>query len=89
LACATKNWCAPCRKDSPARRQGRTTWIAQTTVHAAGFNVTKIKGDTVLLDANHPLVGKELRFVKVTAAMASSKHSLRIACASVSNGHHH
>lgn len=47
------------------------------------FNVTKIKGDTVLLDANHPLAGKELRFtVKVTGVrQAGLKRNRPPACA--------
>ena len=37
------------------------------------FHVMKIKGDTVHLDGNHPLAGKELRFaIKVTGVRAAS-----------------
>src|SRR3990167_2797406 len=38
------------------------------------FNVSKIKGDTVLLDGNHPLAGKALRFtLKVIDVRAASE----------------
>jgi FKBP-type peptidyl-prolyl cis-trans isomerase SlyD len=39
------------------------------------FNVTKIKGDTVMLDGNHPLAGKALRFtLKVPPPLIGTNH---------------
>ncbi|MGH2372010.1 MAG: FKBP-type peptidyl-prolyl cis-trans isomerase, partial [bacterium] len=41
------------------------------------FNVMKIKGDKVLLDGNHPLAGKALRFtLKVTEVRAASEEEI-------------
>ncbi len=54
------------------------------------FNVTKIKGDTVLLDANHPLAGKELRFtVKVTGVRLASEEEIAHQHVHGEHGHHH
>ena len=41
------------------------------------FNVAKIKGDTVILDANHPLAGKALRFtLKVIGVRQASDEEI-------------
>ncbi len=54
------------------------------------FNVTKIKGDTVLLDGNHPLAGKELRFVlKVMDVRAASEEEIAHRHVHGEHGHHH
>ena len=54
------------------------------------FNVMKIKGDTVLLDGNHPLAGKELRFnVKVTGVRAASEEEIAHQHVHGEHGHHH
>ena len=54
------------------------------------FNVVKIKGDTVLLDGNHPLAGKELRFnVKVTGVRAASEEEIAHQHVHGEHGHHH
>lgn len=54
------------------------------------FNVTKIKGDTVLLDANHPLAGKELRFtLKVTGVRLASEEEVTHQHVHGEHGHHH
>lgn len=54
------------------------------------FNVTKIKGDTVLLDANHPLAGKALRFtLKVTDVRAASEEEIAHQHVHGEHGHHH
>lgn len=54
------------------------------------FNVTKIKGDTVLLDGNHPLAGKELRFtLKVTGVRAATEEEIAHQHVHGEHGHHH
>jgi len=54
------------------------------------FNVTKIKGDTVMLDGNHPLAGKALRFtLKVTAVRAASQEEIDHGHVHGEHGHHH
>ena len=54
------------------------------------FNVMKIKGDTVLLDGNHPLADKELRFVlKVMDVRAASEEEIAHRHVHGEHGHHH
>lgn len=54
------------------------------------FNVMKIKGDTVLLDGNHPLAGKELRFtLKVTGVRLASEEEIAHQHVHGEHGHHH
>ena len=54
------------------------------------FNVMKIKGDTVLLDGNHPLAGKELRFtVKVIEVRQASEEEITHQHVHGEHGHHH
>ena len=54
------------------------------------FNVMKIKGDTVLLDGNHPLAGKALRFnVKVVDVRAASEEEIAHQHVHGEHGHHH
>ena len=54
------------------------------------FNVMKIKGDTVLLDGNHPLAGKELRFdVKVLDVRVASEEEIAHQHVHGEHGHHH
>lgn len=54
------------------------------------FNVVKIKGDTVILDANHPLAGKALRFtLKVTDVRAASEEEITHRHVHGEHGHHH
>ncbi len=54
------------------------------------FNVAKIKGDTVLLDGNHPLAGKALRFtVKVISVRAASEEEIVHRHVHGEHGHHH
>jgi FKBP-type peptidyl-prolyl cis-trans isomerase SlyD len=54
------------------------------------FNVVKIKGDTVILDANHPLAGKALRFtLKVTDVRAASEEEISHRHVHGEHGHHH
>jgi FKBP-type peptidyl-prolyl cis-trans isomerase SlyD len=54
------------------------------------FHVMKIKGDTVFLDGNHPLAGKELRFVlKVTGVRAATPEEIEHRHVHGEHGHHH
>ncbi len=54
------------------------------------FNVMKIKGDTVLLDGNHPLAGKALRFnLKVMEVRAASEEEIAHQHVHGEHGHHH
>jgi FKBP-type peptidyl-prolyl cis-trans isomerase SlyD len=54
------------------------------------FNVMKIKGDTVMLDGNHPLAGKALRFtLKVTDVRAASEEEIAHRHVHGEHGHHH
>lgn len=54
------------------------------------FTVTKIKGDTVHLDGNHPLAGEELTFsLKVIGVKAASAEEISHGHAHGDHGHHH
>jgi FKBP-type peptidyl-prolyl cis-trans isomerase SlyD len=54
------------------------------------FNVTKIKGDTVLLDGNHPLAGQTLHFaLKVVDVQPASAEEVAHGHAHGAHGHHH
>jgi FKBP-type peptidyl-prolyl cis-trans isomerase SlyD len=54
------------------------------------FHVTKIKGPVVLLDGNHPLAGKELRFaLKVVGVRAASAEEIEHKHVHGEHGHHH
>ncbi len=54
------------------------------------FHVMKIKGDTVLLDGNHPLAGKSLRFVlKVLGVREASAEEIAHRHVHGEHGHHH
>lgn len=54
------------------------------------FNVVKIKGDTVMLDGNHPLAGKALRFqVKVLDVRAATDEEIAHRHVHGEHGHHH
>ena len=54
------------------------------------FYVSKIKGDTVLLDGNHPLAGKALRFsLKVTEVRTASEAEIAHQHVHGEHGHHH
>jgi FKBP-type peptidyl-prolyl cis-trans isomerase SlyD len=58
--------------------------------HAQVFTVMKIKGDTVMLDGNHPLAGKALRFsVTVTEVRAASEEEIAHRHVHGEHGHHH
>jgi FKBP-type peptidyl-prolyl cis-trans isomerase SlyD len=54
------------------------------------FHVMKIKGDTVHLDGNHPLAGKELRFsIKVIGVRAATAEEIEHRHVHGEHGHHH
>lgn len=54
------------------------------------FTVVKIKGDKVLLDGNHPLAGKALRFaIKVLAVRAATAEEIAHGHVHGAHGHHH
>lgn len=54
------------------------------------FHVMKIKGDTVHLDGNHPLAGRELRFaLKVTGVRAATAEEIEHKHVHGEHGHHH
>ncbi len=54
------------------------------------FTVTKIKGDTVHLDGNHPLAGEELTFtLKVLDVKAASPEEIAHGHAHGDHGHSH
>jgi FKBP-type peptidyl-prolyl cis-trans isomerase SlyD len=58
--------------------------------HAHVFHVVKIKGDKVLLDGNHPLAGKELRFaIKVVGVRAATAEEIQHRHVHGEHGHHH
>ncbi|MFE8644727.1 peptidylprolyl isomerase [Sphingomonas sp. NCPPB 2930] len=54
------------------------------------FHVMKIKGAEVLLDGNHPLAGKPLRFtITVTGVRAASAEEVAHGHVHGAHGHHH
>jgi len=54
------------------------------------FRVVKIKGDQVLLDGNHPLAGKELKFwLKVVGVRAATAEEIAHRHVHGAGGHHH
>ena len=54
------------------------------------FTVMKVKGDTVLLDGNHPLAGLELKFnVKVTGVRVATAEEIEHRHVHGEHGHHH
>jgi len=54
------------------------------------FHVMKIKGDTVHLDGNHPLAGRDLRFsLKVTGVRAATAEEIEHKHVHGEHGHHH
>lgn len=54
------------------------------------FTVMKIKGDTVILDGNHPLAGKALRFsLTVTDVRKASEEEISHRHVHGEHGHHH
>ena len=57
---------------------------------AQAFTVVKIKGDTVILDGNHPLAGKDLRFeLAVIDVRPASEEEIAHGHVHGEHGHHH
>lgn len=58
--------------------------------HERQFTVMKIKGDKVLLDGNHPMAGKTLRFTLAVADVrAASDAEIEHGHVHGEHGHHH
>jgi len=58
--------------------------------HAHVFTVVKIKGDKVMLDGNHPMAGKALRFnLTVTDVRPASEEEIAHGHVHGEHGHHH
>ena len=58
--------------------------------HAHVFTVVKIKGDKVMLDGNHPMAGKALRFhLTVTEVRAATEEEIAHGHVHGEHGHHH
>jgi FKBP-type peptidyl-prolyl cis-trans isomerase SlyD len=58
--------------------------------HERQFTVVKIKGDKVMLDGNHPMAGKALRFaLAVTDVRAASAVEIEHGHVHGEHGHHH
>lgn len=58
--------------------------------HAQMFTVMKIKGDTVMLDGNHPFAGKALRFsLTVTEVRAATEEEIAHGHVHGAHGHQH
>lgn len=54
------------------------------------FTVTKIKGDTVYLDGNHPMAGQTLRFaIQVLEVRTASEEEIAHGHVHGAHGHHH
>lgn len=54
------------------------------------FTVTKVKGDTVLLDGNHPLAGRTLKLaITVASVRPASAEEIAHRHAHGEGGHHH
>jgi FKBP-type peptidyl-prolyl cis-trans isomerase SlyD len=54
------------------------------------FTVVKIKGDQVMLDGNHPMAGKTLRFqIQVVDVRAASDEEIQHGHVHGAHGHHH
>lgn len=58
--------------------------------HAQVFTVVKIKGDQVLLDGNHPMAGKALRFnLTVMEVRPATEEEIAHGHVHGEHGHHH
>jgi len=54
------------------------------------YTVAKVKGDTVILDGNHPLAGQALRIsLKLTSVRTASAEEIAHGHAHGEHGHHH
>jgi FKBP-type peptidyl-prolyl cis-trans isomerase SlyD len=63
---------------------------AQTADGPRALTVTRMSGDMVTLDGNHPLAGKNLNFeVQVAAVRAATEEELSHGHVHGPGGHHH
>lgn len=63
---------------------------AETEQGLQVVTVTKVEGDTVTIDGNHPLAGVDLTFdVEITDIRAASEEELEHGHAHGAGGHHH
>ncbi len=63
---------------------------AQTQHGSHAVTVTRVGGDSVTLDANHPLAGKDLNFdVEITGVRDATAEELTHGHAHGAGGHHH
>lgn len=74
----------------PGVKVGGTLHGRDASGQERAFHVVKIKGDKVLLDGNHPMAGKALRFVlAVTEVRAASAVEIEHGHVHGEHGHHH
>ncbi|WP_349743539.1 FKBP-type peptidyl-prolyl cis-trans isomerase [Roseateles cavernae] len=74
----------------PGVKVGGQLEIREQDGHTHVYNVAKIKGDTVILDGNHPLAGMGLKVtVKVVSVRAASAEEVAHGHAHGDHGHHH
>jgi len=63
---------------------------AETEQGLQVVTVTKVEGDQVTIDGNHPLAGVDLNFdVEITEVRAASEDELNHGHAHGAGGHHH
>ncbi|HTY51518.1 MAG TPA: peptidylprolyl isomerase [Steroidobacteraceae bacterium] len=63
---------------------------AQTAEGPREVTVTQVVGDTVTIDANHPLAGKSLHFdIDITEVRAATQEELAHGHVHGAHGHHH
>ena len=89
---ATNHWCAQPRSQFPkAPKVGaRLESKGAEGEHPTVFTVMQVKGNDVLVDGNHPLAGRELRFMlTVTDVRAASAEELAHRHVHGEHGHHH
>lgn len=74
----------------PGIKVGGTLQGRDASGHERSFYVMKVKGDKVLLDGNHPMAGKALRFiVKVDDVRAATAVEIEHGHVHGEHGHHH
>jgi FKBP-type peptidyl-prolyl cis-trans isomerase SlyD len=63
---------------------------AQTPEGSRAVTVTRLTGDLVTIDGNHPLAGKNLNFdIEITAVRAATEEELEHGHVHGAGGHHH
>lgn len=63
---------------------------AQTPQGAQIFEITKVEGDTVTVDGNHPLAGQNLNFaIEVTEVREATQEEIEHGHVHGPDGHHH